>query len=186
MSYGAQKKKKKKKKAGNGYQVLHWHSSYSTGVRNICSAPCSLESSAFFFFFLPDKSSPLPPKYSLEQETRDSQVDVPAVKLWILSCYFWSSDYLCAKWSSRGRLECTCPAETCSQRGRPGEGFLFWVTLGRAWGTALLFLKRMWAVLESLQQSVLNAVCAPRPLEHLLRSQILELEVSKGMLSRWQ
>lgn len=52
MSYGAQKKKKKKKKAGNGYQVLHWHSSYSTGVRNICSAPCSLESSAFFFFCL--------------------------------------------------------------------------------------------------------------------------------------
>lgn len=40
------------------------------------------------FFFFPDKSSPLPPKYSLEQETRDSQVDVPAVKLWILSCYF--------------------------------------------------------------------------------------------------
>lgn len=148
---------------------------------------CSLLSWIFcLFFFLPDKSSPLSPKYSLEQETRDSQVDVPAVKLWILSCYFWSSDYLCAKWSSRGRLECTCPAETRSQRGRPGEGFLFWVTLGRAWGTALLFLKGMWAVLESLQQSVLNAVCAPRPLEHLLRSQILELEVSKGMLSRWQ
>lgn len=66
------------------------------------------------------------------------------------------------------------PRSTLVRGVRLGLGLSRLGNTGESLNHRAVFLKGMRGVLESLLRSVLNAIRAPNPIEHFLRSQTLE------------